>query len=70
MLIQQDLTASRICVTSSSNISRIKVAHVETTPRNKFTQDKTTNAVLGVSNTKLNGYIIGMIDHLKEFIKN
>ncbi len=43
----------------------MKVASVDTVPRNTFTHDRATNAELGTENRRANGYIIGMIAHLK-----
>jgi hypothetical protein len=44
----------------------MKVAMVDTVPRNTLTHDRATNAELGTSNKRENGYIIGVIAHLHE----
>lgn len=55
-----DSTWSSVC-----SISKIKVANVDTVPRNTLAQDSDTNAVLGMSNKRAKGYIIGIMAHLK-----
>ena len=58
--LNKNSTWSSVC-----SISKIKVANVDTVPRKTLAQDSDTNAVLGISNKRANGYIIGIIAHLK-----
>ena len=51
---------------SACRISRMKVARVDTVPRNVLTHDNATNAELGTENRREKGYIIGVMAHLQE----
>ena len=56
--------------TSSLNSGRTKEVIVVTTPKNKLRQDKLTNAELGTSKNKLDGYMSGMAERLDNSVNH